>query len=204
MSPQIRLIVSDRGTQRIAHHGDLPGPGPPSQDRVDATGIGGGAGQRLGHEDGPIDPQRRAGVGTLAFYSLARLLPPSSDYRTKGTLTVPVLRGSPWRREYRITCYERCPAEQKREAMDLGLLRRERDHRASSPLGTRTGGSAKGAQRNGCVVHADADVKSSVLPMPRAPARLGRIRSTDIAPQQVLQPCCQSVHSAGPKTQGFN
>ena len=96
MSPQIRLIVSDRGTQRIAHHGDLPGTGPPSQDRVDATGIGGGgAGQRLGHEDGPIDPQRRAGVGTLAFYSLARLLPPSSDYRTKGTLTVPVLRGSP-------------------------------------------------------------------------------------------------------------
>jgi hypothetical protein len=44
MSPQIPLIVSDRGTQSIAHHGDLPGTGPPSQDRVDATGIGGGAG----------------------------------------------------------------------------------------------------------------------------------------------------------------
>ena len=47
----------------------------------------------------------------LAVYSLARLLPPSSRYRTRGTLTVPVLRGSPWRREYRLACYERCPAD---------------------------------------------------------------------------------------------
>jgi hypothetical protein len=41
MSPQIPLIVSERGTQSIAHRGDLPGTGPPSHDRVDATGIGG-------------------------------------------------------------------------------------------------------------------------------------------------------------------
>ena len=40
-------------------------------------------------------------------------------------------------------------------------------------------------------------------PLPRAPARLGRIQSTDIAPQQVLQPCCQSVHSAGPKARRY-
>src|SRR5882757_5905391 len=39
--------------------------------------------------------------------------------------------------------------------------------------------------------------------MPRAPARLGRIQSTDIAPQLVLQRCCQSVHSAGPKTRRY-
>jgi hypothetical protein len=39
----------------------------PSQTRIHATGVGGGAGQRLGHEDSPIDPLRRAGGGTWRF-----------------------------------------------------------------------------------------------------------------------------------------
>lgn len=38
----------------------------------------------------------------------------------KGTLTVPLLRGSPWRRKYPITCYEWFPADIG--AMDLALL----------------------------------------------------------------------------------